>query len=108
GQLLGMAALCVAVHLAAFSTGLWGARGLRLTRPNQIAVALSGSQKTLPVALILFDAYFRAYPLAVVPLAFFHLGQLVVDTFLAEWFAARTARVPVQPAGEDLVAEVVL
>ena len=51
-----------------------------------MAIAFAGSQKTLPVALFLFHAYFKdQYPLAVVPLAFYHVGQLVVDTFVADW-----------------------
>jgi sodium/bile acid cotransporter 7 len=102
--LLAVAALCLAVHLAAFAAGFWSSRGLGFSHGDQVAVALAGSQKTLPVSLILFDAYFTAYPLAVVPVAFFHLGQLVLDTFLAEWFAGRR---PPEPAAE-LVAEAVI
>jgi sodium/bile acid cotransporter 7 len=86
--LLLVAVLCLAAHLAALAGGLASSRVLGFDRANRIAVALAGSQKTLPVALILFDAYFTAYPLAVVPLVFFHVGQLVVDTFIAEWLAA--------------------
>jgi predicted Na+-dependent transporter len=100
--LLEAAALCLIAHLGALAAGYWISKALRFDRPNQIAVALAGSQKTLPVALILFDAYFTAYPLALVCLVFFHVGQLVVDTFIADALARRG---PVRPA-TDRAAEI--
>jgi len=106
--LLAVAVLCLMVHAGAFAGGFWSSKGLRFTAEDQIAVALAGSQKTLPVALILFDAYYVAYPLAVVPVAFFHLGQLVLDTFLAEWFAVRRPAEPALRATADLTAESVI
>jgi sodium/bile acid cotransporter 7 len=88
GPLLAAAGLCVATHLAALAAGLWGARALRFDRPSRVAVAFACSQKSLPVGLFLFDAYFKdLYPLAVVPMVFYHVGQLVVDTFIADALA---------------------
>jgi sodium/bile acid cotransporter 7 len=89
GLLVAAAVLCLAAHLGAFAGGFVSSKVLGFDRPDQIAVAVAGSQKTLPIALILFDAYFQDYPLAVVPLVFFHVGQLVVDTYLADRLAAR-------------------
>jgi sodium/bile acid cotransporter 7 len=90
GFLLGTAALCVGLHLAALLAGLWGGQALGLDRPGRIAVAFAGSQKSLPVGLLLFETYFKeAYPLAVVPILFYPVGQLVVDTFIAEQLARR-------------------
>ena len=66
--------------LAAF----WGGKLIQLDWPRRIAAAISGSQKTLPVSLILFDAYFSDYPLAIAPLVFFHFGQLIADTAVAD------------------------
>src|SRR5205823_11597279 len=81
GALLVAAALCVGLHLATLFCGLWTSKRLGFDRPNQIAVAISCSQKTLPVALFVFSAYFKdRYPLAVVPLVLYHVSQLVVDT----------------------------
>jgi solute carrier family 10 (sodium/bile acid cotransporter), member 7 len=95
GRLLSTAGACLGAHGAAFALGLWGGRALRFPPADCIAAALSGSQKTLPVALFLFGAYYeRDYPLAVVPVVLYHVGQLVVDTFLAEGLAGRS------PAGE--------
>jgi sodium/bile acid cotransporter 7 len=81
------ALLCVAVHLAALGTGFWSSRLLKLDHAGQIAVAFACSQKTLPVSLYLFDSYFKEdYPLAVVPLVAYHVGQLLVDTVIADLF----------------------
>src|SRR5262249_7550565 len=75
---LAMMGLCLAAHLLGLSAGFWSSRWLGFARPQQIAVALSCSQKTLPVALYLFDGYFAAdYPLAVLPLVIYHIGQLL-------------------------------
>lgn len=78
------AALAAAVHLAALFFGVWSGRRLGIDRGRSIAIAFCGSQKTLPVSALLFDRYFQAdYPLAVAPLLFFHVGQLLFDTAIA-------------------------
>lgn len=92
GWLAATAGLCVVLHLAVLGAGLWSGKALGFDRANRIAVALAGSQKTLPVSLILFDAYFTSYPLAVVPMVFYHMGQLIVDTFIADVLAGRPPR----------------
>ncbi len=74
---------CLGLHLFAAGAGFWAGRWLGLARDGCIAVTFAGSQKTLPVGVLLIDAHFRAFPLAVVPLLFYHLGQLIVDTFIA-------------------------
>jgi sodium/bile acid cotransporter 7 len=97
-ELMASVVVAVGTHLAALTLGLWTSRGLRLDHPNQIAVAIAGSQKTLPVALLLFEGYFRErYPLAVVPLVAYHVGQLIVDTFIADALAHRKPHLPEFP-----------
>ena len=86
GFVLGPAAVSIGVHLSALTFGFWTSRALGMNRPNQIAVAISGSQKTLPVALYLFESHFHQFPLAVIPMLAYHVGQLVVDTFIAEYW----------------------
>jgi sodium/bile acid cotransporter 7 len=83
----GVLAVCVLVHLIGLTVGLVSSRWLRFPRPAQVAVAFASSQKTLPVALLLFERYFQEYPLAVVALASYHFGQLLMDTFVADWLA---------------------
>jgi sodium/bile acid cotransporter 7 len=86
--------VCVGTHLTALAVGLWSSKGLGFDRPNQIAVAFACSQKTLPVAIYLFDAHYQSTPLAVVPLVLYHVGQLTVDTFIAERFVDKPSVSP--------------
>jgi sodium/bile acid cotransporter 7 len=89
GTVLGAAIVCLGNHLAALFGGYWSSRHLGFDRSAQIAVAIAGSQKTLPVSLTLLELYFPAYPLAVVPMLFYHSGQLIADTFIADIWARR-------------------
>jgi sodium/bile acid cotransporter 7 len=98
-SLAAAAVLCLGTHLAALATGLWSGKALGFDRPSRIAIAFAGSQKTLPVALLIFATHFRqSYPLAVLPLLFYHVGQLVVDTFIADGLVSRQ-RSEAIPAG---------
>ncbi len=90
---------CVVLHLSALYLGFCTSAWIGFDRTARIAVAISGSQKTLPVSLILFNAYFTRFPLAVLPMVVFHVGQLVVDTFLAgRWRRSALETVPNSPA----------
>jgi sodium/bile acid cotransporter 7 len=92
-RLVLIGAASVGVHLIALCGGFWSGRLWGFDRPSRIAIAFAGSQKTLPVALLLFERYFReAYPLAVIPLALYHFGQLIADTFIADHLAAWAGR----------------
>ena len=63
-------------------------------------MAFACSQKTLPVALLLFESYFKQeYPLAVLPLVFYHVGQLAVDTVIADHLRER------QPTAKPLAPD---
>ena len=86
-SIAAVTAACLAIHLIGLTFGFWSSRALRFDRPNQIAVAFACSQKSLPVALFLYQTYSQAYPLAVIPLAIYHMGQLIVDTVIAEQMA---------------------
>src|SRR5262249_30534568 len=83
--LVAAAIACIALHLGTLGAGLVSSRWLGLERPRQIAVAFAASQKTLPVALVLFENYFQSnFPLAIMPLLLYHVSQLILDTFVAE------------------------
>ena len=86
-SIVAVASACLAIHLLGLTFGFWSSRALRFDRPNQIAVAIACSQKSLPVALFLYQTYSEDYPLAVIPLAIYHVGQLIVDTIIAERLA---------------------
>jgi sodium/bile acid cotransporter 7 len=90
----GMVALtvvaCLVVHGAGVFLGLGAGKLVGLDRHDRIAIGFAGSQKTLPVALMLFNGYYLAdYPLAVLPLVVYHAGQLLVDTLIADRLASR-------------------
>jgi sodium/bile acid cotransporter 7 len=82
--------LAVTLHLIALVVGMESCRWLGFDRGRQIAVAFSASQKTLQVSILLYDQYFKEqYPLAVMPLLFYHSGQLLLDTVIARRIAAK-------------------
>lgn len=80
----------IIVHIVTLYAGLWIARALRVTRADQIAVAFSGSQKTLPVGLLLSETLSRQAGLsfAVFPMLMYHASQLFLDTVIADKFVA--------------------
>jgi sodium/bile acid cotransporter 7 len=83
-SLLGAGLACLVLHVVAWGVGFWGGRGLGFDRPDRIAVAFTASQKTLPVSLLLLNTYFRSYALAVIPVLLYHVGQLLLDTVIAD------------------------
>jgi predicted Na+-dependent transporter len=91
GLLLATLGLCLGIHLAAWTAGFWSSGWLRFGRPVGIAVGFSCSQKTLPVALVVYAYFAEDHPLAVFPLAFYHFGQLLVDTLIADRLSRRPA-----------------
>lgn len=60
---------------------------IRLDLPSTTAFTIQVSQKTLTVSYLVWAGYFSAhYPLAMVPGILYHLTQMIMDTFVAEWF----------------------
>lgn len=82
-QLVFVFASCVGVHLVLLGVGYWTGKRL-FSIEDAVAIAFAGSQKTLPVGVFLIADYYSSAPLAIVPMLFFHIGQLVVDTYVAE------------------------
>ncbi len=74
----------VAVHVLALVIGIAIARKLRVRRDGQIAIGIAGSQKTLMVGLqIAIDC-----GVSVIPMLVYHLGQLLIDTLVAQRWKA--------------------
>jgi sodium/bile acid cotransporter 7 len=92
GALAAVALACLGLHLAGLAAGLGGSRLLGFDRGSQIAVAFAGSQKSLPIGLFVLNTYFAGYALAVVPMLFYHVGQLLVDTVIADVFRGKDAK----------------
>ncbi len=87
GQVALMMVLVAAVHLAAWCFGYFASARLGMARPEQLAVAFAGSQKTLMVGLAVALEFGG---LAVLPMVAYHVEQLVIDTLLAD--RCRSAR----------------
>ena len=92
GDLLAMAALCLLVHAAGLAGGWWGGGILRLAPADRIATAIAGSQKTLPVSLLIAASPSVASadaPFVILPLLAYHAIQLVLDTAIADAWRRR-------------------
>ncbi len=78
-SLLIVLGLVSVVHTGALWIGVFAARLVGADRASQIAVGISGSQKTLMVGLqIAIDC-----GVSVVPMLMYHLAQLFIDTIIA-------------------------
>ena len=86
GNLIMMVLAVTAVHAALLILGLLLSRIFGIARQDAIAVAFSGSQKTLMVGAYVAMA---VGPLAILPMVAYHAAQLVVDTLVADWWRGR-------------------
>ncbi|MFO1066221.1 MAG: bile acid:sodium symporter [Pirellulales bacterium] len=70
------------LHVLGLIVGWWSAGATGVARPQQIGVAISGSQKTLMVGLQLA----MNCGVSIVPMVAYHVGQLLIDTIVAEYW----------------------
>lgn len=98
-----MLAAAGGVHTAALAFGYATARALRIAREEAIAVAFSGSQKTLMVGLHV--ALALNFGIGVLPLLVYHVLQLMIDTLAADWLkrGACPKKAAVSPADENAI-----
>jgi len=83
---LFMIGLHVFIILANKTTA--GIIGLDL--PSTAAFTIHTSQKTLTISYLVWAGYFAtAYPMALIPGIAYHLTQMVMDTFVAQWFRGK-------------------
>ncbi len=79
---------CIVVHLAGFYLNMFLGKTFRFHQRDQIASAIAGSQKTLPIAIfIATDASMlgnAGIASAVFPMLMFHTSQFFIDTILAD------------------------
>lgn len=81
GQIGLMMIVVAAVHTAAWFAAYHLAATLGIAREEQLAVAFSGSQKTLMVGLAIALSFGG---LTVLPMLAYHIEQLLIDTLLAD------------------------
>ena len=78
-------AAVMSIHIGMFAVGILLARRFAMPRKDQIAVGFAGSQKTLMVGLhVAIDLGVSA-----IPIVAYHVGQLLVDTVIADRFRNR-------------------
>jgi sodium/bile acid cotransporter 7 len=86
GSVAVMIVAVAAVHIVLLASGFGLAKRLGFSRADGIAVAFSGSQKTLMVGAYLALA---VGPLAILPMVAYHAVQLVIDTLIADGLRQR-------------------
>lgn len=60
---------------------------IHLDLPATAAFTIHTSQKTLTISYLVWAGYFAAaYPMALIPAIAYHLTQMILDTFVAQWF----------------------
>lgn len=103
-SLLLVAASGLGLHLAAMLVA-WRAGGwLKFPLPQRAAMVFAGSQKTLPIGVLLATdpSMFGAagVPFAIFPMIVYHTGQLLIDTTIAQKLAALAPAATVIPPPE--------
>ncbi len=83
---------CAALHAFLLGATYLGAIAMRLRRSERVAVIYSGSQKSVPNGIYLWETYFSANPLGAVPLVVYQLCQLVVGFLLIPWMERSVKR----------------
>jgi sodium/bile acid cotransporter 7 len=89
--------LAAAIHLVAMAVGWHAAGRSGIARPQQIGVAISGSQKTLMIGLkMAMDC-----GVSIIPMVAYHVGQLLLDTFIADRWRKASLSEEAPAAGVD-------
>ena len=78
---------CIALHVAAMALAAAGARVGGFGRAERAAVMFAGSQKTLPIGVLLANNPAFGAPFAVFPMLMYHASQLFIDTAVADRLA---------------------
>jgi sodium/bile acid cotransporter 7 len=99
GNVALMIVAVTAVHVSLLGLAFGVSQLLRLSRADTIAVAFSGSQKTLMVGAYVALAI---GPLAILPMVAYHAAQLVIDTLVADWLRTAAAQVDGGKPGSPL------
>jgi sodium/bile acid cotransporter 7 len=87
--------LCGGLHGVAMIVATLGGRGMGISRVDRIAAMFAGSQKTLPIGLLLAEMPAltggRSLPFVTFPILLFHAVQLMTDSAIADQIARRNA-----------------
>jgi sodium/bile acid cotransporter 7 len=80
-------ASCIVLHLVAALLAWWTGGLFRFEETDRRAVVFAGSQKTLPIGLLVAEA--TGMPFSIIPMLLFHGSQLFIDTWFASYLQKR-------------------
>lgn len=87
-QLITLLICVIGIHVLTLWAGMLAASALKVARPDQIAVGLAGSQKTLMVGLqVSIELGFN-----IIPMVAYHISQLLVNTLIADRLRRQNVR----------------
>lgn len=73
---------CIGLHLSGMLIA-WGLSGLlKFETADRRACAIAGSQKTLPIGILISQA--TGLPFSLLPMLMYHASQLFIDTWIAD------------------------
>lgn len=91
--LLLVAASCIGLHLFGMCAAWTGGGLLGFDLPRRVATVFAGSQKTLPIGILLAtDTAMLGgvkFPFAIFPMIIYHASQLLIDTSIAQRLARK-------------------
>src|SRR5690606_12774940 len=103
-SLLALVGVCVFILVFALTLTRYMARALGFAREDEISIVFCGSKKSLvsgvPMARVLFTG--AEVGAAVLPIMIYHQIQLMVCAWLAQRYAAQSARAQAIEAGDPL------
>ncbi len=103
--LLLVSACCIGLHLTGMLVAWVGGGLFGFPLPRRIATVFAGSQKTLPIGVLLATdpAMFgnAGVPFALFPMIIYHTSQLLIDTSVAQALARRADRENEQQNGAN-------
>lgn len=99
--LASVSLITIAVHAAAAALCWSLGRALGWNREDRTALLFCGSQKTLPAALYVSSEFLPGFGLVPIPCVLYHVGQLVLDSWLVERIRSRKESPGSDPNGEQ-------
>ena len=85
--IVGIFIFMIVLHVFILIMNFGIARLIGLDRPSTAAFTIHTSQKTLTVSFLVWSGYFaKMFPMALIPAIAYHITQMIMDTFVADWF----------------------
>ncbi len=85
-------ACCIGIHLAAMLIAWMISGTLKFAEEDRRACVIAGSQKTLPIGILVSQA--TGLPFSLLPILMYHASQLFIDTWIADRLKLRPGADP--------------